>query len=83
MKIIKFNAWEFVFEKIISTMRKAEESTLFKLINMNGVAEAIVNSFPLVSSLITIWVYNSQNTERMKVETCFALIGLFNVGVHP
>jgi ABC-type multidrug transport system fused ATPase/permease subunit len=83
MKIVKFNAWEFVFQKIINTMRKAEESVLFKLILTTGIAESIVNSFPLLSSLMTLWVYNSSNTERLSIESSFLLIGLFNVGVHP
>jgi ABC-type multidrug transport system fused ATPase/permease subunit len=83
MKIVKFNAWEFVFEKIINTMRKAEETVLFKLIATTGIAESIVNSYPLLSSLMTLWVYNSTNTERLSIESSFLLIGLFNVGVHP
>ena len=47
-----------------------------------GLIEALVGSFPLISSLLCIWVYNSMNTD-LNVEDTLALLALFNLGVTP
>lgn len=50
---------------------------------MNGISELICNSYPLLCSLMIIWIYNSYHVERMSIETTLAVVGMFNVCVHP
>jgi ATP-binding cassette subfamily C (CFTR/MRP) protein 1 len=83
IKIIKFNAWEFVIEKLIRAIRQVEQTAIVKMQMMNGISELICLSYPLLCSLMIIWIYNSQHVERMSIETTLAVAGMFNVCVHP
>lgn len=60
VKVIKFNAWEFIIEKIINQYRKIESKIIVGMFTIRGFTEVGIQCIPGLLVLSTFPLYNDQ-----------------------
>ena len=83
IKIIKFNAWESIFQKSVVDMRRGETELIWKTMTLYNIAHSISTLIPTVLGLVVFTLYEIQNGRQLEISRVYKLVTLFNSLLIP
>ena len=83
IKIIKFNAWERIFNRLISKYRTSEAYQIWKTFTLYNLAHASSSFIPTVLGIVTFTLYELKEGRQLDVATIYKLVTLFNSTLLP
>ena len=82
IKVIKFNAWELVIQKMIDKYRAGEKVLMKNLISVLGIQELVLQIIPCLLVLGTFPLYNDQFSSLSAAET-YSIMTLYRLILAP
>lgn len=83
VKIVKFNAWESVLNKIVKGYRKEEGKEIFKTFTLFNMSHAVSSLIPTALGLTIFTLYEAREGKTLDVATIYKLVTLFNSTLIP
>lgn len=83
IKIVKFNAWEKVMNKLIKGFREKESSLIFSSFALYNISQAVTAFIPTILGFVVFLLYEVFNDEPLEVSQIYELVTLFNATVVP
>jgi ABC-type multidrug transport system fused ATPase/permease subunit len=83
IKIVKFNAWESILNKIVSKYRFNEGKEIWKTFTLFNLSQAVTSLIPTALGLTVFSLYKITEGKTLDVATIYKLVTLFNATLIP
>ena len=82
-KVIKFNAWEKIMNKLVKQLRDLEGALIFKSFTLYNLSQALSTMFPTFLGLLVFLLYERINGQKMEIAKIYELVTVFNATIMP
>lgn len=83
IKIIKFNAWEKIMNKMILIFRAEEGNLIKRTFLLYGLSASISTVIPVLFGIVVFTIYDTTHDTPLTVPQIYSLITLFNAFLSP